>query len=265
MPTFTKNNLITLHNRIVKFTDENLQKIEKLEVDLNEEYDSFFLGMIIRQHTLNNDFSILFGSDTSSNLTSKNILYRCLIDDFIQIIYISNEEDNYEMVTKLNADSIKKNFNKLMDLAELNEKNLGGNYPFYPTYEVMEGVKQKIIDSPKREQYFTDKANFKFKSFKATGNIIRELKDDDNHLHQLRRAYFIWRKYSDSVHYSNLTFEEEQAIDPEKDSTYTEYAEIISYSYLTTLECLKHFEEKYDFDITDTNNLAGYYKDSVHQ
>ncbi|WP_172822457.1 hypothetical protein [Gillisia sp. Hel1_33_143] len=247
------------------FADENLKKIEKLEIDLNDEYNSFFLGMIIRQHTINNDFSILFETDRSRELTSKYILYRCLIDDFIQIVFISNEEDKYEMVTKLNADALNKNFKKLMDLAQLNEEKLNGDYPFYPTYDQMEEVKQKMIDSPKRQHHFSDKDNFKFKTYKATGNIIRELKDEEEHLHQLRRAYFIWRKYSDYVHYSNLTFEEEQTVDPDKDSTYTEFAEIISYSYFTILKCLNHFEENYEFEITDSNNLAEYYKNSVHR
>ena len=169
------------------------------------------------------------------------------------------------MFTRLNAHALSTNFRKLSDLAELNEEKLGGNYPFYPTYAMMEDVKQKMKDSPKRQAHFSNKDEFKFKTFKATGNLIRDLNDNDANSHNLRRAYFIWRKYSDFVHYSNLAYEEENEINPAEDTTYTEFAEIISYSYFVILNCLQHFVEKYGLEIIDSNNLAEYYANAGHQ
>jgi hypothetical protein len=261
---FTKENLIELHNRIVNFADENLQNINGLGIDLNNEHDSSYVGMIIRQHSVNNDLSILYSNKENLTLTSEFILYRCLIDDYIHIIFISDQDDKNEMITKLNADALSKNFKKLSDLAALNEEKLGGNYPFYPTNAMMDDLKQKMKDSPNRQAHFSDKEQFKFKTFKATGNLIRDLNDDDPNSHNLRRAYFIWRKYSDFVHYSNLAYQEEEAINPEEDSTYTEFAEIISYSYFVILNCLNHFVEKYGLEITDSNNLAEYYANAGH-
>ncbi|MGS0526989.1 hypothetical protein ACU8V7_19450 [Zobellia nedashkovskayae] len=262
---FTKDNLIELHKRIVHFANENLLKIKELDIDLNDEHDSFYVGMVVRQHSVNNDLSILYSNTDGLTLTSEFILYRCLIDDYIHIIFISDQEDSNEMVTKLNADALSKNFKKISDLAELNEEKLGGNYPYYPTYALMEEVKEKMKNSPKRQQHFSNKDEFKFKTFKATGNLIRDLKDDDPNSHQLRRAYFIWRKLSDFVHYSNLTYEEEQTINPAKDATYTEFTEVISYSYFVVLNCLKHFEAKYGLEIIDSNNLAEYYANTGHE
>src|SRR5690606_34610751 len=114
--------------------------------------------------------------------------------------------------------ALSKNFQKLSDLAKLNEEKLGGNYPHYPTTELLETVKEQTKNSPRRQQHFSDKENFKFKTFKATGNTIRELGDNE-YSHELNRAYFIWRKLSDFVHYSNLAFQEEESINPGQDYT----------------------------------------------
>ena len=76
---FTKENLIELHNRIVNFANENLQKINDLNIDLNNEHDSSFVGMIIRQHSMNNDLSLLYSNKETQTLTSEFILYRCFI------------------------------------------------------------------------------------------------------------------------------------------------------------------------------------------
>ena len=148
-------------------------------------------------------------------------------------------------------------------LAVLNEETLGGTYPYYPTYASMEEVKEKMKKSPRRQQHFSDKDKFEFKKFKNTGSLIRDLGDED-YSHQLKRAYFIWRKLSDFVHYSNLSFQEEQSINPDTDSTFTEFAEIISYSYKTILNCFKHFETRYGLELIDSNDLATYYKNAGH-
>jgi hypothetical protein len=265
MPHFKKEHIIELANRIVVFANDNLELINNLGIDINNEHDSTYVGMIIRQLSLNSDLSILIGNKKNKYLTSEHILLRCIIDDYIHMIYITNQDNSEDVLTNFNADAINKNYNKIKELAELNEEKLNGNYPFYPTYALLEETKEKMKNSPKRQQYFLDKDNFKFKSFKATGNLIRDLKDEDSNSHQLRRAYFIWRKYSDFVHYSNFTYEEESAIDPEKDETYAEFAEIISYSYFIVLSCLKHFEKKYNLTVIDSKGLAEYYKDTGHK
>jgi hypothetical protein len=264
MPHFKKEHIIELLKRVAKFADENLTTIDGLNIDNNEEYDSTFVGMIIRQNVLCADLALLYSHKKHKYLSSEFILFRCIVDDYIHFQFIINQENSKEVLTNFNADAINKNFNKIKELAELNEEKLGGNYPFYPTYKLMEEVKEKIKESPKRQQYFLDKENFKFKSFKSTGNLIRDLKGNEQYSHQLRRAYFIWRKLSDYVHYSNFTFEEESMRNPEVDTTYEEFAEIISYSYSTILNSLKHFEEKYNLKIIDSNDLAEYYKDSGH-
>lgn len=260
---FKKEDVINLLGRIVKFSDKNLNLITGLNIDVNNEHDSFFVGMIIRQHSIINDLRVLFSSKENGYLTSEFILFRCIVDDFIHIKFLVNQENQLEEVTRFNADAVNKNFNKLNELAKLNEEKLGGKYPMYPTYEFLDKLKNDIKLSPKRQDYFIDKDSFKFKTFKSTGNLIRDL-GDSNYFHALTRAYFIWRKLSDHVHYSNFSYEELQIIDPTKDHTYTEFAEIIFYSYSVIIDCLKHFEDKYNLEILDEDKLAEYYKDAGH-
>lgn len=260
---FNKEQIVKLLERIVNLSDKNLQSITALNIDINDEYDSFFVGMIIRQYSIINDLKILFSTKKNGYLTSELILFRCIVDDFIHIKFLVNQQNPTEEITKFNADAISKNFNKLNELAKLNEEKLGGNYPEYPTFKLLEEVKEKVKQSPKRQQFFIDKDNFKFKTFKSTGNLIRDL-EDSNYSHALTRAYFIWRKLSDHVHYSNLSYEELQIIDPTKDHTYTEFAEIIFYSYSVIIDCLKHFEDKYNLQVLDEDKLAEYYKNAGH-
>lgn len=261
--SFKREHIIELHKRIVQFGNENFEQIDKLDLDPNDEHDSTYVGMILRQITINSDLASILENKSHGYLTSEFILLRCLIDDFIHIAYIVNQENSEDVVVNFNADALSKNFKKLFELAVLNEETLGGTYPYYPTYASMEEVKEKMKKSPRRQQHFSDKDKFEFKKFKNTGSLIRDLGDED-YSHQLKRAYFIWRKLSDFVHYSNLSFQEEQSINPDTDSTFTEFAEIISYSYKTILNCFKHFETRYGLELIDSNDLATYYKNAGH-
>ena len=65
-------------------------------------------------------------------------------------------------------------------------------------------------------------------------------------------------------HNNSIEFQEEQSINPDTDSTFTEFAEIISYSYKTILNCFKHFETRYGLELIDSNDLATYYKNAGH-
>jgi hypothetical protein len=259
---FKKEHIIELLKRVSDFASDNLELINN-RVDVNDEFDSTYVGLIVRQHTITTDLKLLFAYKKNNTLTSELVLFRCLIDDFIHFTYVVNQPDKNEQLLNLNGDAVSKNLNKIIELADFNEEKLNGNYPYYPTTKLIDEVKQKIKNAPNRQQYILNKDDLKFRSFKSTGNLIRSL-DDSDYTHSLIRAYFLWRKYSDFVHYSNFSYEEEQQIDPAKDDTYTEFAEIISYSYKTTLQSLIHFTDKYNLELIDKHNLASYYKNSGH-
>src|SRR5699024_10801489 len=163
------------------------------------------------------DIRLLFTHKTDNSLTSELILFRSLIDDYIHITYIVNQSDKEEQILNFNGDAINKNFKKLSDLATFNEEKLKGKYQYY----------KKKKNTPRQQKYILDKDNFKLRTFRSTGNLVRSL-NNEIYEHRLIRAYFLWRRYSDFVHYSNFSFGLEQQIDPKTDETYTEFAEIIS-------------------------------------
>ncbi|AYQ31268.1 hypothetical protein [Runella sp. SP2] len=260
---FKREHIIGLLKRVSEFASDNLEILSKVGIDVNDEFDSTYVGMIVRQHTITTDLKLLFSNKKSNTLTSELVLFRCLVDDFIHLTFIFNQADKNEQILNLNGDAISKNLNKLSELAIFNEEKLNGSYPYYPTRQLIEEIKEKIKKAPNRQQYIINQEDLKFRTFKSTGNLIRSL-DNSDYTHSLIRAYFIWRKLSDFVHYSNFSYEEEQQLDPTKDNTYTEFAEIISYSYKTVLHSLVHFSDKYGIEIKDRHNLKTYYKDAGH-
>ena len=260
---FKKEHIIKLLQRIISFSERNLKGIQEVGIDTDDELDNFFSGMIVRQYAILNDIKILFEYKKGGYLTSELVLFRCIVDDFIHVRFLVNQENPEEEIIKFNADAINKNFSKLADLAKFNEEKLGGNYPEYPTYASMEDFKEQIKQSAKRDRYFIDKENFKFKTFKSTGNLIRDLQDS-GYSHSLKRAYFIWRKLSDHVHSSSFSHEEAEMINPEIDHTYSEFAEIIYYSYCIVIDCMKHFHSNYGLVAADYDNLAEYYNGAGH-
>ncbi|MHC0444761.1 DUF5677 domain-containing protein [Flavobacterium sp. 3-218] len=260
---FKKEHIITLLERIIRFSEHSLNGIKEADIDTDDELDNFFSGMIVRQYAILSDIKILLEFKKGGYLTSEFVLFRCIADDFIHVRFLVNQDNPEEEITKFNADAINKNVSKLADLAKFNEEKLGGNYPEYPTYAFMEDLKEKIKQSPKRGEYFIDRDSFRLKTFKSTGNLIRDLQDS-GYEHSLKRAYFIWRKLSDHVHASSFSHEEVQAIDPERDHTYSEFAEIIYYAYSVIMHCLKHFQNKYGLQVADDDNLAEYYNGAGH-
>lgn len=263
MTNLTKENVVLFLDNISFFAYENLKQIESLEINFSNEFENYYLGLINRQYVLTKDLSVLFKNKKTQYLSSQLILFRCITDDFIRLNYIINQSNSEELIIKLTADAIDKNFKKIKELADLNETKLEGKYPFYPTYDFFEELKKNFKNNETKQIYLKDIENFKFKNFDNTGSIIRGL-SDENYSHKLRRAYFTWRYLSDFVHYSNFSFGLERDMKKFEDSTYKTFAEIIGYSFNIISSSFLFFEEKYKLKIIDSKNLTEYYKSTEH-
>lgn len=260
---FTKENIISFLELIASFAHDNLKQLEEQNIDLKNEIESFYIGIINRQFTITKDLSILFKNKNSTYLGSQLILFRCIVDDFIHLTYIVNQVDSNETMISFNSDAFNKNFIRLKKLADLNETKLEGKYPYYPTYEIIDDLKENFRNQANNDMYFKNKENFKFKSFENMGSIIGKL-DNENYAHKLRRAYFFWGNLSDFVHYSNFSFGLERRINPKKDNTYLMFAEIIQYSYQTIKTSFEYFEKTYNLKLIDKNKLDERYKNTEH-
>ena len=141
---FNKNHIIKLLTRVQNFAADNLILVQKQNINFEDDFDSTYYGLIIRQYCIISDIRLLFTHKTDNSLTSELILFRSLIDDYIHITYIVNQSDKEEQILNFNGDAINKNFKKLSDLATFNEEKLKGKYPYYPTKKSIDEIKEKI-------------------------------------------------------------------------------------------------------------------------
>ncbi len=253
----SKNIIIEQLKKLSDFAEENLNQ---LDGKLKEEHEvqDFYFGYIRRQWFFSIDLISIFSHSPHKSFISQFILSRCILDDYLHLIYIQSQPDINEAIVSFNADAHKKNFDKISELADVNETILGGSFPFYPTYKQRDEIKEKMQKSPKKSNYFIDIPSFRFKSFKQTGNFIKDFPKDQFRA-QIRRAYYLWRHLSDYVHYSKFSFDLE--FYPENnENSLNIIQEIIYYSYKVVKLSFEYFQTTYDLKIIDRHNLQSFYK-----
>ncbi len=240
------------------FAEENLGQFENIKLDDKNEIQDFYLGLIRRQSFFALDLTAMFKCSPHKSFVSHFILSRCIVDDYLHVIYAVNQPDVNEAILTFNADAHKKNFEKISELTDVNENILGGNFPLYPTSQMRDTVKQKLQTNPDKAQYFVDAAAFKFKSAKTTGNFIKDFPQDKFGA-QIRRAYYFWRHLSDYVHYSKFSFDLE--FYPEnRDNALNIIQEMIYYSYRIIKISFQYFITTHNLKLIDQHNLTAFYK-----
>jgi hypothetical protein len=255
----TKDKIITQLKRLSDFAEDNLGQLGgKLEE--GSEIQDFYLGYIRRQSYFAIDLISIFENSPHDNFITKFIISRCIVDDYLHLIYILNQNDVNEAIVSLNADAYKRNFDKYSELADIKETILGVDDldPYYPTYQDRDKQKQKWQTDPKLTHYFNDISNFKFKTFKQTGNFIKEF-PKDQYGAKVRRAYYWWRHLSDYIHYTNFSFQLESK--PEnKENALNILQEIIYHSYKIVKLSFKYFQDNLELTLIDKHNLQKVYR-----
>lgn len=254
----TKQHIIQQLTSLSSFAEDNLKQLNEISIDKVNEIQDYYLGYIRRQSFFAFDLISIFKYSPHENFISQFILLRCIVDDYLHLLYVINQPDVNEAIICFNADAHKKNFDKIAELTEVNETILGGNFPFYPTIQLRDTLKERLKSDPNKAQYFIDIANFKFKASKTTGNFIKDFPQDLFGAN-VRRAYFLWRHLSDYVHYSKFSFDLEfYAVD--KTHALSIAQEIIYYSYKIIKISFKYFEDAFGLVLIDKNNISAQYK-----
>lgn len=254
----TKENIIEQLTRLSDFAEDNLGQLAGAKIDEANEIQDYYLGYIRRQSFFSFDLTSIFKYSPHKSFVSQFILSRCIVDDYLHLLYALNQPDVNETIICFNADAHKKNFDKISELTDVNEGILGGNFPFYPTSQLRDEVREKMKTKPEKAQYFIDVTNFKFKTAKTTGNFIKDFPQDQFGA-QIRRAYYLWRHLSDYVHYSKFSFDLE--FYPEnKDNALNIVQEMIYYSYRIVKLSFKYFEDTFGLTLIDRHNLSAQYK-----
>jgi hypothetical protein len=254
----TQPEIIKQLKHLNNFAEDNLGQLEGFKLDKDNEIQDFYLGYIRRQSYFSIDLISIFENKKHTGFISQLILSRCIVDDYIHLMYAVNQPNVDETIICINADAHKKNFDKISELTDVNEEILGGKVPFYPTSMIREALKINLQNNPKKSQYFTDAQQFKFKSIKTTGNFIKDFPKNKLGAN-IRRAYYLWRHLSDYVHYSKFSFDFEFYV-KEDDNSLNIIQEMIFYSFKIVRVGFAYFQQKHNLSLIDKHNLVAFYK-----
>jgi len=241
----TKEELIKISKGLYRNIESNIHQVVDL-YDSQNEIDNFYYGLISRQLMLITDMSCLLSNQYLKNFTGLFILGRSIIDDFMPLHYSITSQSPKDEIVKFNALGHKNVFKKLDELADLNERILDANFPYYPTKETVKNLKDKFSENNSNDKYFTDKSNFKLKNALNKRQLIDTYKGKDSEA-DLFRAYYRWRQFSDYVHYSKYSYNfiiQNQTIL----NQYDDIAEIFAYGYYGSKLIMKYFESEYNVE-----------------
>jgi hypothetical protein len=250
-------------------TNELSEDAKKLSVLANEnlsllsgkcqeefEMQDYYLGILRRHAILLTDLSLILKDRNSECISTPFILLRCLLDDFLHLLYLELRDDKANEITKINADVYKHSFNALIDLTNSNYENFNGKYQFYLTYEQLKEVQDKFISKEKNKKYFKNQCGFKFKGFKRINDMVNTTSYSRNVNIFRDRAYYLWKEFSSFVHYSNYSFKYELR---GADENLNMIDESFQYCYNSIYLAFKYFERNLNIEFKNETELLKKY------
>ncbi|HXB40676.1 MAG TPA: DUF5677 domain-containing protein [Bacteroidia bacterium] len=241
LPDINKEFLAIEAKKIIDFANANIEQLNG-KCQKKDTTQDYFLGILRRQTIILYDLIALLKNSPHKNFTSLFILCRCLIDDFLFVFYLKTQPDEDENIVRINANAYSKSFQGLEILTESNEKHFNGTYPFYLNKEEFSKLKEHFKSKAENEKYFKDREKFNFKAFLQVTQIAD--KTEDFELSKLTlRAFFLWKNFSDFIHYSNLTFELEMNTGNEQNYL-RQIEETLLYSFNTVELSFRYFAKR---------------------
>ena len=172
--------------------------------DLKDLESVFFYAKLIRHSMIMNDVSTLVKSNSDQKLAPVFILLRCMLEDFITIFYLKVNSYRSELITQYFAEDFANRFKWMKTTARINDKFFNGSYDGLPTNEYVENKKTTFIQNKEHNHLFTNRSEFKFKTFPSTTEIINELPVNDSTVANAV-SLIDWIHYSEYVHHSMLS------------------------------------------------------------
>lgn len=251
----TINNLSDDAKKLSDLANKNLGSLtgkcqEKIEIQ------DYYLGILRRQAILLLDLALLLKDRNQEYISTPFIVLRSLLDDFLHILYLENHSDREPEITKINANSYRQSFNALKDLTDSNYKHFGGKYPFYLTKQQYEDLLKNFCAKETNKRYFMNPDKLKFKDFQPLTNMVKEFSISRDVDIFRDRAFYLWREFSDFVHYSNYTLEYELLNAKEN---LNKIDESFQYCYNTIYLAFKYFERVLGITFIDNNELREKY------
>jgi len=213
----------------------------------------YYLGIIRRQAIVFNDLSLILKNRNPEYITSPYMLLRGLMDDFLHLIYLELHYNREEEIIKINAKAIKENFSALKGITESNHNYFNGQLPYYLNNTSFEALKIKFAEKAENAKYFDDVAQFKFKKFQTFTDMVGTIAHSREVGIFTDRAFFLWKLFSDFIHFSNFTFDVELSNNP---NNVNFIVEAFQYSYNSLYLAFKYFERSLDLVFIEDEHLT---------
>jgi hypothetical protein len=246
LPDINREFLAKEAKKIIDFANSNIVQINGQDpqgYDCTEEY---YLGMLRRQTILLYDIETLLDNSQHQNLTTLAILCRCLLDDFLTVVYLKTKPNESDNILCITGKAFRHTFDSLEVLTKSNDNHFNGKYTYYLTQEELEANKITFKDKPKNKGFFVDGNDFPLKGFKQFTNMYKEI--DGFELTKITsRSFYLWKEFSDFVHYSTITYNLE--VNKSNEQTYFRSIEETLYNSLNTIEMsFRYFVAKYNLE-----------------
>lgn len=221
------------------------------KVTLREKY---FLGVLSRHSILLRDIrDILVDRDLNAQ-TSTFILFRCLLDDFITLLYFQSREFQESDLISHTANAFNKKFKMLKESVCINEKYFDGNLPDLATSALYEKELNEFCEDPGNNIFFKDVKRKTWKTFINTSEIVRQLPKNGISAANAH-ALVLWQLLSNYVHYSAFT----QMLESSPESREIEIIQLkeaLSYAF-KSVSIASHILTKFglDHEFRDPTNL----------
>jgi hypothetical protein len=189
--------------RIGAIASDICQQMSGREIGFREQ---FLMGILDRQAMILRDVSFLLRRNSDRNMTSVFILFRCLLDDYLTLLYFANSNFDEESFIKHTANAHSKKLSMLSESRKINERFFNGANPDLATAAMEQLEREEFRNNPTNAIYYTDNARTTMKGFPPTSQIVGALTVNAENI-SAAHSFAVWKLLSTYVHYSQITYQ----------------------------------------------------------
>jgi hypothetical protein len=200
-----------------------------------ELYQVFFLDLLNRQSVILRDISILLNANVDTNLSSVRILFRCILEDFIIVLYLHSHDFDKELIVRHTAKALKDNLDIQKTLWELNKRFFDGKQAGFGNPEDISTELDSLCENPRHSIFFKKGEKGNFKTFFSTIALLKKEIPITDVTKANVHALAVRKLLSKYVHYSAMTYFQEREIDHQDELR--RFKEILTYVYKGVVLC----------------------------
>lgn len=194
-------------------------------------FSKYLLGLTSRQAIILQDIHFILRDNPETQLTSAFILFRCLLDDFITVLYFKSGNFNEEELICHTAEAEFQKFKMYHESKAINEAHFEGKNEHLANQEYIDSKIKEFKGSSENDMLFASKDQFKFKRAPTVAQMVAEIPERNSVLAKPNvHAFVIWKLLSNYVHYSLFNYQLETSSESRKIEIH-QCQEILSYCF----------------------------------